>query len=335
MQKRALGASGIEASVIALGTWSFGGWMWGGQSDAEAVNAVCAAIDHGVNFIDTAPMYAFGKSEEIVGKAIKNCRDKLVIATKCGLRWDCAKGQHFFNTDLDNINNSGRLQVYRYLNAKSIREEIENSLRRLGTDYIDLYQTHWQDPTTPIEDTMAELLKLKEEGKIRAVGASNCTLEELKSYTSCGVLDVDQEQFSMLDRAMEQSGQLKYCFENNIAFLAYSPLAQGLLTGKITVDREFSESDQRASNPRFSKANRSRVLAMLEQFNSLASDYHATTAQLVMAWSLQQQGCTHLLTGARHADQAIENAAAGMLQLKERDLAFIDEVCNSHLTAIV
>ncbi|MCK5272116.1 MAG: aldo/keto reductase, partial [Sedimentisphaerales bacterium] len=249
MEYRKLGDSGIEASVVALGAWAIGGWMWGGTEEKAAVKTIQASLDNGVNFIDTAAIYGYGRSEEIVGRAINGRRDKVVLATKCGLRWDLKKGDFYFYGTEEGISlGPAKYEVYKYLHPDSIKEEVERSLKRLGTDYIDLYQTHWQESTTPIEDTITALLKLKEQGKIRAIGVSNANIEQLKAY---GNIDTDQERFSMLDRRIEQDGTLTHCRENNIAVLAYSPLVHGLLTGKMTPDRQFKEGDLRRGNPCF------------------------------------------------------------------------------------
>ncbi|MGB4019461.1 MAG: aldo/keto reductase, partial [Syntrophomonadaceae bacterium] len=184
MQQRNLGTSGLSASVVAIGTWAIGGWRWGGTDEAESIRAIHAALDAGINFLDTAPAYGLGLSEEIVGKALKGKRDQAVIATKCGMVWHTDQGTYF----LDQYNKP----IHKYLGPESIRYEVELSLQRLQTDYIDLYQTHWQDITTPIEETMGELVRLKEEGKIRAIGVCNATVDEMERYRKLGAVDSDQ-----------------------------------------------------------------------------------------------------------------------------------------------
>lgn len=328
MLYRKLGNSGIEASVIALGTWAIGGWMWGGNDEEESIKAIDASIDNGINLIDTAPVYGFGLSEEIVGKAIKNKRDKVVLATKCGLRWDLEKGEfHFYSDEKTVIKDSSKMKVYKYLHPDSIKEEIERSLKRLQTDYIDLYQTHWQDSTTPIEDTMAVLLKLKEEGKIRSIGVSNANIEQMKRY---GNIDTDQEKYNMLQRKVEELGNTDYCYENNIAFLAYSPLAQGVLTGKINSDRKYNEGDVRLNHPLYQKENLDKINKMLKEFTPIAEKHNATLGQLISAWTFNRRGVTHLLIGARNAEQAIENAGAGSIELKSEDIELIDKVYSNY-----
>ncbi|MDR3211921.1 MAG: aldo/keto reductase [Planctomycetota bacterium] len=327
MQQRELGSSGIMASVIGFGAWAIGGWMWGGSDDQAAVEAIHTAIDNGINLIDTAPIYGFGHSEEVVGKALKGgWRNKAVLASKCGLVWEGNRGEHFFDSSdgivEENDNPQAKRHVYRYLGAQSIRQEVENSLRRLGTDHIDVMQTHWQDPTTPIEKSMEELLRLKEEGKIRAIGCSNATPANMDSYRSLGPLDVDQEKYSLLDRERE-ADNLPYCQQHRVAFFAYSPLAQGLLTGKIGPERKFSPTDQRANDPRFSLDNRQKVAAFLRELTPVREKHGITTGQLVAAWTVAQPGLSHALLGARTQEQVVENAAAGAVQLTPEDREFI------------
>ncbi len=232
---RELGSSGIEVSAVAFGAWAIGGWMWGGVDEDEAIDAIQAALDAGVNVIDTAPIYGFGRSEEIVGRAIRDRRDKVVLATKCGMVWDREEGQFFFHTSrLGIAAQPSEMEVFKCLRPASIRQELERSLKRLGTDHVDLYQTHWQESTTPIADTMGELLRLKKEGKIRAIGVCNANVEHMRAY---GPIDSDQEKFSLLDREIEQEN-LPYCRRESIAVLAYSPLANGLLTERMRPDRQ-------------------------------------------------------------------------------------------------
>lgn len=321
MQTRQLGQSGIEASIIGLGTWGMGGWMWGGTDEAAAIEAIHAAIDAGVTLIDTAPAYGLGLSEEIVGKAVRGRRDQVVLATKCGLVWHTNGGDFFFTED--------DRPVHRYLASSSIRHEVEESLHRLQTDYIDLYQTHWQDPTTPIEETMNTLLDLKREGKIRAIGVSNVSIPELSDYLRVGQVDSAQEKYSMLDREIEAE-LLPYCQQHGVAMLSYSSLALGLLSGKIGPDRAFTGDDQRASDPRFSVENRQRIATMLHEIEPIAKRYGLSVAQLVIAWTAQQLGITHVLCGARNPTQAIENARAGDVHLTEADIAALDEAVRSY-----
>ena len=323
MKYRTIGKSGIEASVVGFGAWAIGGWMWGGSDETEAVKAIHAALDAGMNLIDTAAMYGFGNSEEIVGRALKGRRDKAFLATKCGLIWHQEQGEYFYTTDEKGRNEQGHIKVYRCLAPDMIRYEVEQSLKRLNTDYIDLYQTHWQDSTTRISDTMETLLELKAEGKIRAIGCCNADVDQMEQYSAAGQLDCDQELYSMLDRGQE-SHNLAYAADTSTAFMAYSPLAQGMLTGKIGPDRIFNEGDQRISKPRFSVENRKKVGEMLEIFLPVAEKHGVTLGQLTIAWTIAQRGCTHALVGARTAAQVLENVKGGSISLDDEDLGTIN-----------
>ncbi|RWK57769.1 MAG: aldo/keto reductase [Mesorhizobium sp.] len=322
---RSIGKSGVVASAVGLGTWAIGGWMWGGTDEAESIAAIQASIDAGISLIDTAPAYGLGRSEEIVGKAIKGRRDRVVIASKCGLNWHSKKGNHFFDQDGTPVN--------RYLGADGIAYEVEQSLRRLGTDYIDLYITHWQDPTTPIAETMEALERLKSAGKIRAIGASNLDAAELQQYVAAGQLDAIQERYSMLDREIEQT-LLPIAHQHQVAALSYSSLALGLLSGAIDPAREFSGDDQRKDNPRFSQANRRKVAALKHAVTPVAEIHQASMAQIVIAWTLAQPGITFALCGARNATQALDNARAGEILLSAAELGAIDAAAAGHLVAI-
>jgi len=312
---REIGRSGVRASAVGLGTWAIGGWMWGGTDEAESIAAIQASLDAGVSLIDTAPAYGLGRAEEIVGKAIAGRRDEAVIATKCGLVWHTREGNHFFDQD-------GR-PVHRHLGRASIVHEVEESLRRLGTDHIDLYITHWQDPTTPVEETVAALEELKQAGKIRAIGASNVDRAELERYIATGSLDAIQERFSMIDRAIETE-LLPLTIANGVSTLSYSSLALGLLAGTIGPDRVFSGDDQRRGNPRFSEGNRQKAQDFAAAIRPVAERHGASVAQTVIAWTLAQPGVTFALCGARNPAQALDNARAGTLRLDAEDLAAVD-----------
>jgi methylglyoxal reductase len=322
---RRMGGSDVHASAIGLGTWAIGGTFWGGTDEKDSIASIRASIDNGVSLIDTAPAYGNGLSEELVGKGIKGRRDEVVIATKCGLNWHHGKGNHFF----DQLGE----KIHRYLGRDGILYEIEESLRRLGTDYIDLYITHWQDPTTPVEETMSTLLDLKKQGKIRAIGVSNVTAEDLKAYLAVGPVDAIQERYSMLDREIEKT-LLPICEANNVSTLSYSSLALGLLSGKIGPEREFKGDDLRKDNPRFSRANREHVAAFVSEVAPLAKAKGASIAQLVIAWTISQPGITYALCGARDAAQAGENAKAGTIELDSKELRQIDSAVTAHLAAI-
>jgi len=326
MQYRELGASGLKVSAVGLGTWAIGGWLWGGSDRQAAVAAVQAAVEAGITLIDTAPGYGLGLAEEIVGEALAGLRDKVVLATKCGLVWHVRRGQHFFDQ-------LGR-PVHRYLGPQSVRHELEESLRRLATDRIDLYQTHWQDATTPIAETMGELEKLRREGKIRAIGVSNVSPADLEAYLEAGGVSSIQEKYSMLDRGAEKQ-LLPLAREQGIAALAYSPMALGLLTGKVKPGRRFPGDDLRHNNPRFTEENIRKVNALLEEVAPVAAAHRATLAQTVVAWTLAQPGVTCALCGARNPEQARENAGAGGLQLTGEELAALNAAVRRHGPGIV
>jgi aryl-alcohol dehydrogenase-like predicted oxidoreductase len=322
MLSRPLGRSGIEASAIGLGTWAIGGWMWGGTDEARSIAAIQAAIDEGVSLIDTAPAYGQGTSEEIVGKALEGRRDKVVLATKCGLVCHTQEGNHFFDYE-------GH-PVHRYLGRMSIVHEVEQSLRRLRTDRIDHYITHWQDPTTPIDETMEALETLKRQGKIRSIGASNTSLEDTAAYVAAGQLDAVQEEYSMARRGIETT-HLPLCAQHGVSVLSYSSLSLGLLSGRMSPERTFSGDDQRKDNPRFSQANRAKVATLFEEIAPVIEAHGATPAQIIIAWTLQQPGITFSLCGARGPDQARENAAAGRLRLSGGDIDVITGAADRHL----
>lgn len=324
MRYRPLGPSGISGSVVAFGAWAIGGWNWGGQDDDDSIRALHAAIDSGINLIDTAPIYGFGRSEEVVGRAIRDRRDKVVIATKCGMRWDITEGTLVFRSTDDEIDPEGDRAVHIFNGPASVRWEVEQSLRRLGVEQIDLLQTHWQDETTSIADTMAELLRLKDEGKIRAIGACNASAERLEQYRAAGPFDTDQERYAMVDRGAEEE-QLPWCVKHGVAFLAYSPLANGLLTGKVGPERTFRKGDLRGTRPRFQVSTRSLVTHFLGTISPIAEDRGITLSQLVIAWTIAQPGVTHALVGARNEQQARENAAAADIILSPDEVQIITE----------
>ncbi|MDR1477629.1 MAG: aldo/keto reductase [Planctomycetaceae bacterium] len=333
MNLRKIGLSEIEASVIGFGAWAIGGWMWGGTEEQSAISAIHTAIDNGVNLIDTAPMYGFGRSEEIVGKAIKGQRNQIVLATKCGLVWDSAdwqtgKGELHFYSDKDTIVDESKstYRVYKYLRPESIRNEIEQSLKRLDTDYIDLLQTHWQESTTPLDDTIGELIRLKKEGKIRAIGCSNASLSQLNSYIKSSQLDVDQERFSLLDKNIIQDGLFDACEKAGVSIFAYSPLANGLLTGKLTAGHEFGKGDLRTSNPRFQPENVNKVNKKLDQLKPIAQSHDLTVGQLVIAWTVAKYNKMHVLCGMRTPNQASENTKAGNITLANDEVQKIEEI---------
>lgn len=320
MEYRQLGKSELEVSVIAFGAWAIGGWMWGGADRNDALNALHAAIANGMTTIDTAPAYGFGLSEELVGEAIRGKRDRVQILTKYGLRWDLQKGQFFFPTR-DNSGNP--VNMHRYAGKESVIEECENSLKRLKTDYIDLYQIHWPDPTTPISETMEAIEKLIQQGKIRVAGVCNYDVAQLKEASAVVSIASNQVPYSMVRRDIEKE-LIPYCLSTQTAIIAYSPLQRGLLTGKIRPGHAFGEGDTRPSTPHYQEPNFSRILNFLDKIKPLADMRGITLAQLVLNWTLQQPGITCVLAGARNEKQVAENLGASRFMLSEIEIQSIN-----------
>jgi aryl-alcohol dehydrogenase-like predicted oxidoreductase len=320
MEYRKLGDSDLKLSVITFGAWAAGGWMWGGTERSEAVKAIKAAYDLGVTSIDTAPVYGQGTSEEITGEAIKGIpRDKVQILTKYGMRWDETKGAFAFKSK----NNSGEdIDIYKYAGKESIIKECEDSLKRLGTDYIDLYQIHWPDVTTPIEETMEAVSKLIEQGKVRYAGVCNYNVEQMQEAGKYINLVSNQVPYSMVKRDIEKD-VVPYCIDNNKSILAYSPLERGLLTGKMQPGHVFAAGDHRANLYFFKDENLKRTNEFLEKIKPLAEEKKATIGQLVIRWTIEQPGITIALVGARNEKQAVQNAAAINIKLTKDEISFI------------
>ena len=315
MYTRPLGHSDLSVPPVIFGAWAIGGWSWGGTDDSAAIAAIHASIDAGVGTIDTAPVYGFGHSETVIGRAIADRRDRVQILTKVGLRWDSTEGAHFFD-------DSGQT-VHRNLRPASIQAEVEASLRRMGVDEIDLLQCHWPDPSFPVEPTMEALAALVRSGKVRAVGVSNFDVALLtRAQAALGSVPLasTQPRYSLMDRAIE-SDVLPWCRERQVGVIAYSPIAQGLLTGKVSLDRVFPDDDGRKWNPQFAPESRARVLASLAQTADIAAAHGATPAQIAIAWCFHQPGVTAAIVGARSPQQAIENAAAAQIVLSDAEIA--------------
>ncbi len=320
MEYRKLGCSDIKVSAITFGAWAIGGWMWGGQDEADAIAAMEKAIELGITTIDTAAVYGFGASEELVGKVARGRRDKLQILTKYGMRWDVDKGSVRWETT-DSEGNP--VTIRRCAWRASVIEECERSLKRLGTDYIDLFQCHWRDEDTPVEETMEAIARLLKDGKILASGVSNFSVEDMEAARRVAPLASDQPPYSMVNRGIESS-LLQYCMEHNIGVIVYSPLQRGLLTGKITMDHKFPSNDHRSTNAFFKPDNRRKVLAMLDELRPIAAARGVTLAQLVINWTIHRPGITAALVGARNARQAEENARAADFRLSDEEVARID-----------
>jgi len=321
LERRKLGKSNVSASVITFGAWAIGGWMWGGADRKEAIDAIRASYDLGVTSIDTAPAYGHGLSEEIVGEAIRGIdRGKVQILTKYGLRWDTDEGEFYFKTK-DNSGND--LNMHKFASKESIVKEVEVSLKRLNTDYIDLYQIHWADPTTPVSETMEAMERLIEQGKIKAAGVCNYSAALMKDASKYVLLASNQIPYSMLRRDNEKE-VIPYAMKHNIAIIVYSPLQKGLLTGKMKPGYHFNDGDSRRNESNYTDKNLKRVGSFLKKLKPLAESKSATLAQLVIRWTLQQPGITIVLVGARNPKQAIENAGAIEFKLSKEEINFIN-----------
>ena len=305
MEYRILAHTDLTLSAITFGSWAAGGWMWGKSNRDEAVKAIKAAYDGGVTSIDTAPIYGQGESERIVGEAIRGIpRDQVQILTKFGMRWDLPQGEFAFKSK-DNQDNP--IDIYKYAGKESVIKECEDSLRRLGTDYIDLYQIHWPDATTPLSETFEAVERLIEQGKVRYAGVCNYDAALLEDAAKLIDLVSDQIPYSMVNRGMDRD-IIPYCIRNEKSVIAYSPLERGLLTGKMQPGYRFAEGDHRK-----------------EKLQPLADEKKATLGQLVIRWTIEHPGITVALVGARNPEQAIQNAKAADIILTPEELQFINQ----------
>ena len=320
MKKNKLGTSELSVTHLIFGSWAIGGWLWGGADKKLAVKAIKRAVDLGMTSIDTAPAYGFGLSEELIGEAIRGKRDKVQILTKYGLRWDMKKGVFFFDTK-DNQNNP--VPLHRYSGKESIVYECEQSLKRLGTDYIDLYQIHWHDKTTPARETMDAVHSLIKSGKVRFAGVCNYSAELLDEARKYLPLCSDQVPYSMVKRDIE-SGLVPYCLKNKVGILAYSPLQRGILTGKITPEHTFNTGDNRVETPYYQPENIKRINHFLAAIRPLAENRGITLSQLVINWTIKQPGIASALVGARSPEQVEENVKAADFQLTDDEITVIN-----------
>jgi aryl-alcohol dehydrogenase-like predicted oxidoreductase len=274
----------LKVSPVAIGTWAIGGWMWGGTDEAESVATIRTAFEHGINLVDTAPVYGFGRSEEIVGKAISagRLRSEVLIATKAGLQWEAGK-------------------VSRNASRARIMQEVEESLRRLRTDYIDIYQVHWPDPLIPIEETADAMHMLFAQGKIRAIGVSNFSVLQMERFRRVAPLHVLQPPYNLFERGIE-TDLLPYCRKNNIAMLGYGALCRGLLSGRMRADTVFEGDDLRRNDPKFVEPRFAQYLAAVSRLDLLAQRFGKRVIHLAVRWMLDQ-GITTALWGARHPNQ--------------------------------
>ena len=316
MQKRRLGHTNLELTTVGLGTWAMGGpWQfgWGPQDDDQAIAAILTALDISINWIDTAPVYGLGHSEELIGKALKQTSQKPLIATKCGLLW-----------------NEKREKIS-CLKKKSIREECHASLKRLGVEVIDLYQMHWPVPDEDIEQAWEEMAKLAEQGKVRYLGVSNYKIEQIKRVQKIHPVASLQPSYSMLHREVEDE-LLDYCAQENIGVIAYSPLQRGLLTGKFSQARfaGLPLDDHRRRNPDFQEPQFTATLELVEHLKEIADRNGRTRAQLAISWVLRRAEVTAAIVGARRPEQILETAAASDWDLSKEDMEEIEQLLAQH-----
>lgn len=314
MHTRQLGNTDLELSTIGFGAWALGGgdyeFGWGPQDDDDSIAAIHRALDQGVNWIDTAPVYGLGRSEEVVGRALKGIRNEVVIATKCSLIWN----------DQYEITNS--------LSADSLHREIEASLRRLQTDHIDLYQIHWPNPENDIEEGWETLIEIKQAGKARHIALSNFSNGQMDRLTASHPVAALQPPYNMFQREIEDQ-QLPYCAKNNIGVVAYSPMQNGLLTGKFTMESigALDDTDFRKSRNRFFRPpDLEHNLAAVEELRPIAAECGMSLAQLALAWVLRRPEVTSAITGTRKAHQIEESAQAADMTLDEEPLEAIEAV---------
>ena len=316
MKKMMIGKTDFNVSRVSLGTLAIGGEsVWGDSDEGESIRTIHHARDLGINFFDTAPVYGFGRSECVLGKALGAERSKYIISTKCGLVWDITEGPIIYSRD--------GYDVRRNTTAKNIKREVDISLKRLGTDYIDIYYTHWQaiaELPVPIEETMGALMDLKKAGKIRAIGASNVSKEHILEYLKYVRIDIIQNRFSPLDQ-MSFRVLNPLLLENDITFHAYSPFERGLLTGAVDMSFVVNPGDARSAVKWYEPARRREVLDMLGGWKPLCEKYNCTLAGLVLAWLLHQAPNVNVDAGSRRVKAVEENARGAEIDLDGADLA--------------
>jgi aryl-alcohol dehydrogenase-like predicted oxidoreductase len=304
----------LKVSRVAIGTWAIGGWMWGGTDEAQSVSTIRVALEHGINVIDTAPAYGFGRSEEIVGRTIAEAdqRSRVLIATKVGLEW---AGERVFR-------NASRARIMR---------EVEDSLRRLQTDYIDIYQVHWPDPLVTIEETAEAMHTLLRQGKIRAIGVSNFSVGQMEQFRRVAPLHVLQPPYNLFERAIE-TDLLPYCRKNRIATFGYGALCRGLLSGRMRADSKFEGDDLRGTDPKFREPRFAQYLAAVQKVDRLAQQrFGKRIIHLAVRWMLDQ-GITTALWGARHPDQLQPVDEVAGWQLDAPAKAEIDRILRESIT---
>jgi aryl-alcohol dehydrogenase-like predicted oxidoreductase len=305
----------LKASRIGLGTWAMGGWMWGGTDEEESVRTIGAALDKGITLIDTAPAYGFGRSEEIVGRAIEESgrRSQVVLATKVALEW----------RDGNVFRNSSRGRILR---------EIEDSLRRLRTTYIDIYQVHWPDPLVPIEETAETMSLLYQQGKIRAIGVSNYSPQQMQQFRAAAPLHTDQPPYNLFERQIEQD-VLPFALQNGISTLTYGSLCRGLLSGRMKPDTRFAGDDLRKLDPKFQPPRYAQYLQAVERLDQFAREnYGKRVLDLAIRWTLDQPGVSVALWGARHPEQLAPADGAVGWKLGADALRTIDKIVRETVT---
>src|SRR5216683_1725962 len=315
MEFTAISGTGLTVSRIGLGTWAIGGWMWGGSDEAESINTIHAAIEREITLIDTAPVYGFGRSEEIVGKALADggLRNRVVIATKAGLDW--RDGQPFRN-----------------LSRRRIFAEVEDSLRRLRTDYIDIYQVHWPDPLVPIEECAEAMLALYRQGKIRAIGVSNFSRQQMHEFREVAPIHTVQPPYNLFERAAEKE-VLQYCLWHGIATLAYGPICRGLLSGRMKSDSRFDGDDQRKTDPKFQPPRFGQYLRAVDALDNFARDnFGKRVMHLALRWVLDQPGVSIALMGARRPTQLDPISEVMGWNLSNDAIAEIDRIVRASVT---
>jgi aryl-alcohol dehydrogenase-like predicted oxidoreductase len=306
MEYVAIPRTELKVSRVAIGTWAIGGWMWGGTDEADSIATIRAAIEHGINVVDTAPVYGFGRAEEIVGKAIAHARSDVIIATKVGLEWQGGKVSR----------NASRTRIIR---------EIDDSLRRLQTDYIDVYQVHWPDPLITIEETAEAMYTLYNQGKIRAIGVSNFSVDQMAQFRLVAPLHVLQPPYNLFERDIE-ADLLLYCRENKIATFGYGALCRGLLSGRMRADTAFGGDDLRRSDPKFVMPRFAEYLSAVQKLDQLAQmRFGKRVIHLAVRWMLDQ-GITTALWGARHPNQLLPADEIAGWRLDTSTKAEIDRI---------
>jgi aryl-alcohol dehydrogenase-like predicted oxidoreductase len=314
---KALGNSDLHLTPIGYGAWAIGGgnweFAWGSQDDSESVRTIERALDSGVNWIDTAAIYGLGHSEEIVGKALKDRSQKPYVFTKCSMRW-FPDGK-----------------IYRSLKAGSLQEEIENSLRRLGVETIDLYQIHWPNPEDELEEAWETLAKFQEEGKIRFMGVSNFNVEQMKRVQAIAPITSLQPPYSLLRRAIEEE-ILPFCRQNNIGVINYSPMLSGMLTGKMTVERvrNLPEDDWRKRSPNFQSPKLERNLALADLLGEIGKEHGVQAGVVAIAWTLRNPAITAAIVGARRPDQVDGILPAATFRLSDAEAERIEKWLAEH-----